>query len=73
MNDLCVWIEWVILTFKSVGPNIYYILGSNSIACLVPVALASLIEGNWCICILLLFVIDFNPYNVYALLYGAST
>ena len=37
----------------------------------MPVALASLIEGNWCICILLLYVIVFNPYNFYALLYGA--
>ena len=37
----------------------------------MPVALAYPIGGHWHICILLLFVIGFNPYNVYALLYGA--
>ena len=35
------------------------------------IALASLIECHWINCIWLLFVIGFNPFNVYALLYGA--
>ena len=39
----------------------------------MPVALASLIEGHWRIFILLLFMIEFNPSNIYALFYGALT
>ena len=35
------------------------------------IALASLIEGNWRIFILLLFVIGFNPYNIYTIFYYA--
>ena len=37
------------------------------------IALDSLIKGHWCICIFGLFVIGFNPSNVYALLYGGPT
>ena len=37
------------------------------------ISLASLVEGHWRIFILWLFVIGFNPYNFYALLYGAPT
>ena len=37
------------------------------------IVVASLIEVHWRICILLLFVIGFNPYNVYALLYVTQT
>ena len=39
----------------------------------MPGEMASLIEVHWRIFILLLFVILFNPYNVYALLYCAPT
>ena len=39
----------------------------------MPVALASLIEGNWRTLFVLLFVRGFNPYNVYALVYGTLT
>ena len=35
------------------------------------ISLASIIEGHWRVYILWLLVIGFNPYNVYALLYGA--
>ena len=52
-------------------PNLYSRLGSKYIEGILPVAPDSLIEGHWRICILLLFVIEFNPSNVYALLYGA--
>ena len=37
----------------------------------MPVSFTFLIEGHWRIIISLLFVIVFNPYTVYALLYSA--
>ena len=39
----------------------------------MPIALASLIEGHWRTDILLLLVVGFNPYNVYALLHCVLT
>ena len=62
--------EWVISLFLFLSSSrlVYKYLEG-----ILHVALASLIEGHWCIDILLLFVIVFNPYNVYSLLYGAPT
>ena len=37
------------------------------------IALAYRIEGCWIMCTLLLFIIGFNPSNVYALLYSFLT
>ena len=72
-NDWFVWLEWVLVPFAFVRPNIYCRLGSNSIVGFMPFLLASLIEGYWCIWILLLFVIGFNPSNVYLIFYGTMT
>ena len=59
--------------FLFVRPNLCSILGPNHIEGFMVGGLASLIEGHWLIFILILFVIGFNPYNVYALLYGTPT
>ena len=53
--------------------NHYSRSGSNSIEGFLHTALSYLLEGSWCIFILLLFVIGFNPYHVYALLYSIPT
>ena len=37
----------------------------------MPIAIAYPIEGHWQILILILLVIEFNPYNVCALFYNA--
>ena len=57
-----------IFPFTLVRPNLYYKLVSNSIEVFVLVALASLIEGHWHTDILILFMMYFNPSNVYSLL-----
>ena len=66
-----IWLER--LPFILVMPNIYTILGANPIAVFMPVALAYLTEIHWRIFIFILFAIRFYPYNVYTLLYGATT
>ena len=71
--DSCVWLEWVIFPFAFVMANIYYRSDSNPVAVLMSTALASLIEGHWCIWILLFLVKVFIPSNFYALLYSAPT
>ena len=63
----------MIFLFVFIKPNLYFILGSKSVEVILPVAIASLIEGHWRTYILSLFVIRFNPSKVYALLYGDPT
>ena len=67
------WIELVQFPFLIVWTNLYSRLVSKYLEVILPVALASLIEVNWCTYIPLLFVIGFNTSNVYAILYGALT
>ena len=47
---------------KKVGAEV------TSVMEILRIALSYEIEGHWCICILGLFVIGFNPSNVYPLL-----
>ena len=61
----------MLFLFISIRPNIYSRLGSKPLEGIITVALASLIEGHWRTYILLLFLIGFNPSNVYALFYGS--
>ena len=58
----------VIFLLIFVSTNLYSRLIYNSIEDFIPVSLTSLIEGHWCIFILLLFGIGFNLSNVYAIL-----
>ena len=67
------WIKWVMFPFWIVRPHIYSILGYKYLEGTLPVVLASLIEGHCRTYILLLFVIGFNPSNIYVLLYSAPT
>ena len=62
-------LEWILTPLLWVRPHIYSILGSKPIEGIMHVALVSLIVGHWWIYIFF-FVIGFNPYNFYALLYG---
>ena len=66
-------LKWVLHPFLFVRPNLYSRSGSKTLEGILPVELASLVEGHWRTCILLLSVVGFNPSNFYALLYGAPT
>ena len=72
-NNSYILIEWVLLLFKFVRPNLYSRSGYSPIEGFMPVALTSLIEGYWNVLVSLLSTIGFNLYNVYVLLYGART
>ena len=69
--SLVSWLEHVIFPFALIMPNIYYWLVYNPWTGFMSIALASLIEGHWRTFNLWLFVIGFNPYNFYMLLYIA--
>ena len=63
------WLRLILLPLPVVRNNLYYILVSNSLECILPVALAPLIEIHCHTYILLLFIIGFNPYTFYFLFY----
>ena len=66
-------VHQVLFLFIFVKNNLYSRLGFNNLEGILPIVLTYLIEGHGCTYILLLFVIGFNPSNVYALLYGDPT
>ena len=71
--ESCVHSNGSLFPFLFIRPNIYSWLGSKSLEGILHVAFAYLIGGHCLNYISFLFVIYFNPSNLFALLYSALT